>query len=48
MVTMKYVDNLVIAFSKLDPSGKNEFESNGSIYKAKLKKLDDQLRAQLR
>ncbi len=42
-----YVDKLVVAFSKLDPSGSDVYIRNGNAYKAKLQKIDDQLRKSL-
>ncbi len=45
--SIKYVDRLVEAFSKLDPSGAKQFQSNGQIYKAKLLQLDLDLRRTL-
>ncbi|WP_320667782.1 metal ABC transporter substrate-binding protein [Prochlorococcus sp. MIT 1307] len=44
---MHYVDNLVSAFILLDPLGKQFFIQNGERYKAKLKKLDMELRETL-
>ena len=45
--TIKYVEQLVRAFSKLDPKGAKIYERNAAIYNQKLKKLDLELRATL-
>ena len=45
--TMQYVDNLVNAFSKIDPKGKEKFIENANIYKAKLLELDQKFRLSL-
>ncbi len=38
-----YVDNMVKAFSKLDPDNAAVFEANGAAYKAKLQSLKDEM-----
>lgn len=38
-----YVDNMVKAFSKLDPDNAAAFEANGAAYKAKLQAVKDQM-----
>ncbi|QIM18392.1 metal ABC transporter substrate-binding protein [Leucobacter coleopterorum] len=43
----KYVDNMVDAFSKLDPKHRYDFETNGKAYKAKLQAVQDELVTQL-
>ena len=45
--TMKYVDNLVSAFIKLDPEGKDVYIKNANKYKYQLEKLDEELRSVL-
>ena len=45
--TMHYVDNVVRAFTKLDPSGEKIYKKNAEIYKSKLRKLDAELRETL-
>ena len=45
--TMKYVDNLVSAFIKLDPDGKDVYIKNANKYKYQLEKLDEELRSVL-
>ena len=44
---MQYVDQLVKAFSSLDPEGAKTFAINGRRYKDQLQKLDDELRTSL-
>ncbi|HJN34670.1 MAG TPA: metal ABC transporter substrate-binding protein [Prochlorococcus sp.] len=44
---MQYVDQLVKAFSSLDPEGAKTFASNGRRYKDQLQQLDDELRTSL-
>ena len=44
---MHYVDKIVEAFVKIDPSGENEYRANASSYKAKLALLDKELRDSL-
>ena len=44
---MNYVDKIVDAFIKIDPEGELEYRSNASTYKAKLEKLDKELRDSL-
>jgi manganese transport system substrate-binding protein len=38
-----YVDNMVKAFSKLDPGNEAAFEANGAAYKAELQAVKDQM-----
>jgi len=38
-----YVDNMVKAFSKLDPDNAAVFEANGAAYKAKLQSVQDEM-----
>ncbi len=38
-----YVDNMVKAFTKLDPANAATFENNGAAYKASLQKVQDEL-----
>ena len=38
-----YVDNMVKAFSKLDPENAAAFEANGAAYKAKLQSVKDEM-----
>lgn len=38
-----YVDNMVVAFSELDPVHSPEFEANGARYKAQLQEVHDEL-----
>lgn len=38
-----YVDNMVTAFSDLDPEHASAFEANGAAYKAELQKVQDEL-----
>ncbi|WP_104173306.1 metal ABC transporter substrate-binding protein [Arthrobacter sp. Y81] len=38
-----YVDNMVKAFSKLDPDNASTFEANGAAYKAKLQTVKDEM-----
>ncbi len=45
--SMRYIDRLVSAFTKLDPEGKEIFIRNGENYKNKLEKLDLDLRKSL-
>ena len=45
--TMRYVDRLVEAFSRLDPAGADAFAANGAAYKQQLAQLDRDLRAAL-
>ncbi|MDO5061237.1 MAG: metal ABC transporter substrate-binding protein [Actinomycetaceae bacterium] len=40
----KYVDNIVKAFSELDPAHKADYEKNGEAYKAKLAAVDAKLK----
>ncbi|TSE14618.1 metal ABC transporter substrate-binding protein [Arthrobacter sp. KBS0703] len=42
-----YVDNMVKAFSELDPQNAKVFESNGKAYKAKLQAVQDEMKAKL-
>ena len=42
-----YVDKIVAAFIEIDPEGENEYRTNASTYKAKLKALDKELRDSL-
>ena len=44
---MQYVDQLVKAFSRIDPEGAKTFAINGRRYKDQLQKLDDELRTSL-
>ncbi len=44
---MQYVDRMVEAFIKLDPSGEIIFQENARIYKSRLAKLDKELRDSL-
>lgn len=39
-----YVDNMVKAFSELDPAHKAEYEKNGAAYKAKIAAVDKELK----
>ena len=43
-----YVDNMVKAFSKLDPDNASAFEANGAAYKAKLQAVKDEMVAEAR
>ncbi|GCE65241.1 metal ABC transporter substrate-binding protein [cyanobiont of Ornithocercus magnificus] len=43
-LTVKYVDVLVSAFTKLDPSSTELFIANGAAYKARLLELDKEMR----
>ena len=45
--TERYVDQLVKAFSSLDPEGAETFQANGEAYKLKLRELDGELRQAL-
>ncbi len=45
--TEHYVDQLVKAFSSLDPDGAPTYRANGEAYKLKLQKLDGELRQAL-
>ena len=45
--TELYVDQLVKAFSSLDPDGVETFRANGEAYKSKLRQLDGELRQAL-
>ena len=45
--TIKYIDNLVKAFVKIDPEGESEYILNGEKYKQKLKELDNDLKAHI-
>ncbi|MDQ1595888.1 MAG: manganese transport system substrate-binding protein [Arthrobacter pascens] len=42
-----YVDNMVKAFSELDPGNAAVFEANGKAYKAKLQAVQDETKAKL-
>ncbi len=42
-----YVDNMVTAFSKLDPENAAVFEANGDAYKAELQGVQDEMKASL-
>lgn len=42
-----YVDNMVEAFSELDPAHADDFVANGETYKAKLQQVQDDLVAEL-
>ncbi len=42
-----YVDNMVKAFSELDPQNAAVFEANGKAYKAKLQAVQDEMKAKL-
>ena len=42
-----YVDKIVAAFIEIDPEGENEYRTNASAYKSKLKALDKELRDSL-
>ena len=42
-----YVDQMVKAFSNLDPAGRDRFRSNGERYKQQLQQLDTELRSAL-
>ena len=42
-----YVDNMVEAFSELDPAHASDYETNGAAYKAKLQSVQDELIADL-
>ncbi len=42
-----YVDNMVAAFSRLDPSHAADYEANGAAYKAELQRVHDEMVAQL-
>jgi manganese transport system substrate-binding protein len=44
---MQYVDRMVAAFSKLDPTGAATFKANGEAYKEQLLQLDTDLRLSL-
>jgi manganese transport system substrate-binding protein len=44
---MQYVDRMVDAFSKLDPTGAATFKANGEAYKEQLRQLDTDLRLSL-
>jgi len=43
----QYVDQIVAAFSALDPAGEASFRRNGEVYKQQLQQLDRDLRASL-
>ena len=43
----RYIDNIVSAFSRLDPDGAASFRANGEAYKQLLAQLDQELRASL-
>ncbi|WP_175585420.1 metal ABC transporter substrate-binding protein [Nocardia cyriacigeorgica] len=43
-----YVDNMVTAFSELDPDHAADFRANGDKYKAELQRVNDELVADLR
>ena len=47
MTAQHYVDQLVLAFSELDPEGAEAYQSNGEAYKASLRSLDAELRQSL-
>jgi manganese transport system substrate-binding protein len=42
-----YVDNMVKAFSELDPQNAKVFETNGKAYKVKLQAVQDEMKAKL-
>ena len=42
-----YVDNMVKAFSDLDPDNAGDYEANGKAYKAKLQSVQDELVTEL-
>ena len=42
-----YVDNMVKAFSKLDPDNAGAFKANGDAYKAELQAVQDQMKSSL-
>ncbi|SDQ43716.1 metal ABC transporter substrate-binding protein [Microbacterium sp. cf332] len=42
-----YVDNIVAAFSELDPNGADEYARNGAAYAAELQRIHDELVADL-
>lgn len=42
-----YVDNMVEAFSELDPAHASDFQDNGDAYKAQLQEVQDQLVTEL-
>ncbi|WP_313354410.1 metal ABC transporter substrate-binding protein [Microbacterium sp.] len=42
-----YVDNMVAAFSELEPAHADDFAANGETYKAKLQRVQDDLVAEL-
>jgi manganese transport system substrate-binding protein len=42
-----YVDNMVKAFSELDPDSAAEFRSNGDAYKAELQAVQDEMKSSL-
>lgn len=42
-----YVDNMVVAFSDLDPANAEEFAANAEEYKAELQRVQDELVAEL-
>lgn len=42
-----YVDNMVTAFSGLDPEHASEYRTNGDAYKARLQQVQDELVAEL-
>lgn len=42
-----YVDNMVAAFSELDPANASDYEANGAAYKAELQQVQDQLTGEL-
>nr|WP_233613176.1 metal ABC transporter substrate-binding protein [Leucobacter edaphi] len=44
---MIYVDNMVRAFSKLDPDGADDFEANGKKYRAELAEVKNELQTGL-
>lgn len=46
-VAQVYVDNIVKAFSDLDPDHKAEYEKNGEAYKAQLAEVDAKLKEEL-
>lgn len=43
----RYVDNMVVAFSELDPEHAADFEANGAAYRRELQAVQDELVAQL-
>lgn len=46
-VAQVYVDNIVTAFSELDPDHRADYEKNGEEYKAQLAEVDAKLKAEL-